>query len=418
MIRWIQNQRWLPEIILASVFLTAGSIFDFIYQGLFAGLVAVCLAISALFIRNFSYVSVALNLIAATLVVGFGVRPIVTGVISTLLIFFAAAFTKRFWSLLILAANLIAQLAFTYDSCFDNNGYSSFFGIAISSASDRTIAFVVGSVIDLSVAAIAWLLGTWLVTYRNERRLQRERSSVDDKQIRLAIDLAEQNERIGIARDLNLVTTQHLSSVLALVEGAKYASRVDADVATRTLDRLEGLLREMHTEMRQLQDSLSRSVSVAPAPPNIYDLESLAIQYRELGYNCTISHQGEVIQLLDSAELAIYRIVFDALDNVRQHTPIGTSVSIDFSWQNSGLQVLVKDNGTETAMRQNDEGSVGQYNVNDDIESLTAQYSGIGLTAMQERASLLGGTVEAKSVPGVGFTINAIFPSLAEVTKG
>jgi len=38
--------------------------------------------------------------------------------------------------------------------------------------------------------------------------------------------------------------------------------------------------------------------------------------------------------------------------------------------------------------------------------------TGPGITGMQERAALYGGNVEAHRVPGVGFTVNAIFPGI------
>jgi signal transduction histidine kinase len=37
---------------------------------------------------------------------------------------------------------------------------------------------------------------------------------------------------------------------------------------------------------------------------------------------------------------------------------------------------------------------------------------------MRERAQLFGGNVEAKIVPGIGFTINAIFPNIDDLTAG
>ena len=39
---------------------------------------------------------------------------------------------------------------------------------------------------------------------------------------------------------------------------------------------------------------------------------------------------------------------------------------------------------------------------------------GPGFTAMRERAAIYGGSVEVTKVPGVGFTVSAIFPRLRE----
>ena len=49
-----------------------------------------------------------------------------------------------------------------------------------------------------------------------------------------------------------------------------------------------------------------------------------------------------------------------------------------------------------------------------DLEALTQEVSGAGITGMRERAELFGGNIEAHFVPGVGFTLNAIFPGIEE----
>jgi signal transduction histidine kinase len=106
--------------------------------------------------------------------------------------------------------------------------------------------------------------------------------------------------------------------------------------------------------------------------------------------------------------------VFDSLENVKRHCIVGTDVSIAFSWVEEGLQVLIKDNGVESMRRSQvslDVEDAG-YTAEDDARSLVETIKGAGLTAMRERASLYGGGIEATRVPGVGFTVSAIFPHL------
>ncbi|MDQ1577733.1 MAG: hypothetical protein QOE21_420, partial [Microbacteriaceae bacterium] len=47
-----------------------------------------------------------------------------------------------------------------------------------------------------------------------------------------------------------------------------------------------------------------------------------------------------------------------------------------------------------------------------DLNALTGVASGRGMTEMRERAELFGGIFNAYSVPGVGFSVSAIFPAL------
>jgi signal transduction histidine kinase len=77
------------------------------------------------------------------------------------------------------------------------------------------------------------------------------------------------------------------------------------------------------------------------------------------------------------------------------------------------MQVLIKDNGIETSRRNTVSlGDNDGYTVEDDLRALVEPIKGAGLTAMRERAALYGGSIEATRVPGVGFTVSAIFPNL------
>jgi signal transduction histidine kinase len=160
---------------------------------------------------------------------------------------------------------------------------------------------------------------------------------------------------------------------------------------------------------------LNKLKQVSAAPPKLDDLEPLVVAYRELGFNINLRHEGPRFELSEGAELAIYRIAFDALENVRKHAPPATDVTVDFSWTDAGLQLLVKDNGTEVANRGLSIAEIA-YSAEEDRKALTEDIRGAGITAMSERAALYQGSVEATRVPGVGFTVSAIFPRLKELS--
>jgi signal transduction histidine kinase len=158
---------------------------------------------------------------------------------------------------------------------------------------------------------------------------------------------------------------------------------------------------------------LNKTHSVTAAPPGINELEQLVVAYREFGYSVNLRHEGKRFELDEGAELAIHRIVYEALENIRVHVPSGASISIDFSWVEPGLQVLVKDNGIEFRNRQLVAlGEDTAYGVEEDLRALTQPVVGASISAMRERAALYGGTIEATRVPGVGFTVSAIFADL------
>jgi hypothetical protein len=74
----------------------------------------------------------------------------------------------------------------------------------------------------------------------------------------------------------------------------------------------------------------------------------------------------------------------------------------------------VKDNGIETVNREKE--TLGElvegYSVQDDLEALVFEFDGATLAALKDRAAIYGGRIEATKVPGVGFTLSAIFPNL------
>jgi signal transduction histidine kinase len=133
---------------------------------------------------------------------------------------------------------------------------------------------------------------------------------------------------------------------------------------------------------------------------------------REGGLDVEVVNFGSRFGLDESAELAIYRIIFEALQNVKQHNPPGTRASVELMWLENGLQVMIKDNGVEVLRRATlgPNGLAVTYDAEQDLDTLLEKITGPGLTAMRERAESFGGSLEVQRVVGVGFTASAMFP--------
>jgi signal transduction histidine kinase len=231
--------------------------------------------------------------------------------------------------------------------------------------------------------------------------------------------VAKQNERLEIAKDLTGLLVQKISAVVSVTEGGVYAIKSDPSSAQRVLDKSLESARDAQWELRRLYDFLNSSVFSESATFKIADLRELCIAFRELGYNAVIEEQGESFPLNDGMELCVYKIAFEALQNVRKHAPVGTEISINFLWVEDGLQVLVKDNGIEFATRAAQQLGelVDGYSADDDLEALVAEFDGSTLAVLRERAAIYGGRIEATRVPGVGFTLSAIFPNLKSLAN-
>jgi signal transduction histidine kinase len=237
-------------------------------------------------------------------------------------------------------------------------------------------------------------------------------------QAKLSFELAKQNERMEIVRDLSELLIQRVGAVLSLTEGGSYAVKQNPAVAGRVLERASEAAKSAQLELRRLFDLLHTDSLSGGLTPRLADLDALVIAYRELGYNTELRNEGDSFRLDEGAEMCLYRIVFDSLENVRKHAPRGTNITIEFTWVSPGLQLMIKDNGVETEVRSEIVDLVEGYGIEEDFAALVQQIDGATLGAMRERAALYEGSVEATAEPGVGFTIAAIFPALQKVVEG
>lgn len=416
MFQWVLNKKWLPEAIFGVFAAILFGLIDQSLQGT-SGLIASLLFSSTfLFFRQYTYLAALLVVTANVSEFALHIQPTVAGFASIMAVFLAGMFASRRAGLVFLASSVLGGLVMVWNVCFNSQLLTNIYGVSVYNEGGRWWGFALAGVTVMGLNGFVWLLGAFIVSSISERSASKARDDFESVNLRALLDLAEQNERFDITRDLNEVVMQRVSAILTLADGARYASKVDSSVAVRTLDRLVDLIRGVHEEMRRMFDMLNKSVAVATTPPGIADLTALAAQYRELGYPTKLQHLGRRIPLLSSAELNIYRIVFDALDNVKSHAPVGTAIDVDFIWSENGLQVLVKDNGAEVQAKSDPEFLLNPegYSAEEDELALTQEVTGPVITGMRERAQLFQGSIEARRVPGVGFTLNAIFPGVDE----
>ena len=336
-------------------------------------------------------------------------RVTVSSAIVLLIVALIAAFESRFWALITLGVAAVSGLGvitFTiYSTGLEQFGFSSYQSLG------ETNFAIGGYLLMLTSLSLAYILGRLSRTITKHVGTPTDRVVIDLTQAKSSLQMAEQDARIAIAKDISELAIQRLTAAASLIDGASFALRGESEMAARSLNQISDRTRDAHQELRRLYDLLNPVHSISAAPPGIDDLDALVLQHRELGYNITLNHMGERQDIEEGLDLAIYRIVFDALENVRKHVALGADVTVDFSWTANGVQVLVKDNGVELANRNRSEPAAG-YSVEDDRKALVETITGAGLTAMRERAALYGGSIEATRVPGVGFTLSAIFPNL------
>ena len=414
MIRWIQRRNWLPEAALAAfVFLLLGGL-DLITQGVTAMLGSLAIATSFLFVRKLSYLASALVLIAAAVQISFSLLPIFGSIGIPLLAFVVGAFSPKPWREINFIVSIFGGLVFAANVAFNPPiNLAIFGGVVQLDDIGRVVIFVTLSLLAVSLVSLLWILGQLLITRLVHVGSEFDRLVYEEKQLKLSVELAEQSKRFEIARDINETVVQKLSSVITNAEGGIYAAKSNPEAGFRALEKVLDSARAAHTELRRLFDMINRGTAASAAPLTLDDLENLAISMREIGLDVAVSNFGQRFALNQSAELAIYRIIFEALQNVKQHNPAGTKAAVEISWLENGLQVLIKDNGVEIERRAvlGANGLPVPYEAKDDLDTLLEKVSGPGLTAMRERAESFGGSLEVQRVVGIGFTVSAMFPA-------
>ncbi len=415
MISWISKQKWQSSGLISAFSLLFIGGFDLFVSGESSLWISFVFALAVLFSVALPWLAIGLVASGAIAVISLDAKPGASLLIALIFLMLVSTFATKWQRNVALFTTLAFGLALTINTIFVSPNMLRDFGLLLLSDSARLALFAISLLMASSLTALAWLLGRLLATRSTYVGTSFDRAVAQRTQARLSLEVAEQNQRFEIARDISELVIQRISETISIAEGGVYAVQSDASSASRILQQTTDSARSAHSELRRLFDMLNKLKQVTAAPPKLDDLEVLVIAYRELGFNMNLRHEGPRFQLSEGAELAIYRIAFDALENIRKHAPAGSDVTVDFSWTEDGMQLLIKDNGIENANRGLSLQELA-YSAEEDRKALTETIRGAGITAMSERAALYQGSVEATRVPGVGFTVSAIFPKLKELS--
>ena len=412
MIRWILETKWVPEISLFVLLLTVFGGINALTSGIAAFLITIPFALASLFARNYSYLTGAVLFLGAALHLGFSMPPSFGDLVLAVVAFVAGVFTANPWraiNILVVGATsllIVASAAYNPNLSLPNLGVFDF------TDSGRLVLFIVGSILAASLVGLAAVGGRLVREQYLQRQFQNNRKYSNSEQDEISLELAEQAKRFEMAGDMNESAVQHISSVITNAEAGLYTAKLDPAAGLRALEKVLLSAKAAHSELRRLYETINRGTMASTAPPTLESIPALELAMRESGFNMSVSYSGSRVQLDSSMELAIYRIVFEAIKNVRQHNPKGTMVTVEITWFENSLQVIIRDNGVEVVRKSavGPNGLPAPYDANDDIDNLLEKVIGPGITAMRERVESFGGSLEAQRVVGVGFTVSALFP--------
>ncbi|MDN5857024.1 MAG: sensor histidine kinase [Pseudonocardia sp.] len=208
-------------------------------------------------------------------------------------------------------------------------------------------------------------------------------------------------ERLRIAQELHDVLGHHVSLINVQAGVALFLMDDDPEQARTALAAIKQSSRDLVREMRSTL-GVRRAVDEAPPHhpvPGIDRLGALADEVRAAGLPVEIQISGEPRELPPSVDLAAYRIVQEALTNVRRHAGPATATVL-LTYAEDAVTVQIDDDGADVAAAARP-GEPG---------------GGSGLPGMWERATALGGSMAAGPLPGRGFRVLARLPAGTEAT--
>ncbi|MEY4398387.1 MAG: hypothetical protein RLZ53_963 [Actinomycetota bacterium] len=414
MIRWILRSRQLALTLIGLCLglFSAGS--ELLSSNYFGLIPAVLIAgISVVAIRSAFFAGMLM--LPATVSVGFfSSEPLLQAVFLGLTLLVLATHAGRASRLTIMMASLFGLVVMMFQVGYLREFLVHYLDKSGESEVLRTQSMFGVGLFVFGLWALAYLAGRMAYLRIEHIGSPRDRAKTTLNESRLRLEISKQNERLEIAKDLSELLVQRINAIVSVTEGGRYAVRTDPAVTERVFERTYDASREAQKELRRLYDYLNSAIFSDVVMFKISDLQEVAVSLREFGYNTVISEHGDSFALNDGMELCVYKIVYESITNVRKHAPVGTEISIDFLWVEDGLQVLIKDNGEEVDNRN--KAALGElvdgYTAAEDLDALIADFDGATLAALRDRAKIYGGRIEATKVPGVGFTISAIFPNL------
>jgi signal transduction histidine kinase len=198
-------------------------------------------------------------------------------------------------------------------------------------------------------------------------------------------------DRRRIARDVHDVVAHTLSVTMLHITAARMAvHREETATAIAALEEAERQGRSSLADIRRMVRLLRSDDTSAleAAQPGLVDVEALVGGYRAAGLPVTLSSSISSPNASPSAELALYRVLQEALANASRHGAGAVTVALEGDHAGMRLRVDNPWRPTETRSR------------------------GSGLAGMRERIAAAGGTIEAGVRDG-RWVVQAIIPGEA-----
>jgi signal transduction histidine kinase len=242
----------------------------------------------------------------------------------------------------------------------------------------------------LVAAVLAYLVRSWRQRYRDGQRRFAELEQAQEAAMRRAV--AE--ERARIAAELHDVVSHNVGVMVIQTGAARTVLDTMPELAKEAMIQVEASGRSAMSELRHVMGLLSAAeherLDGYEPQPGLEQLKSLVERVRATGVTVLVEIKPPPGPLPAGVELAVYRVVQEALTNTLKHAE-GARANVMIGHDGDWLEVEITDSG----------GIPGDA---------ARSGNGRGLIGLRERLAVYGGTLESGRSAAGGYRLFARVP--------
>jgi signal transduction histidine kinase len=214
------------------------------------------------------------------------------------------------------------------------------------------------------------------------------------------LDTIRAEQRAEFARDLHDFIAHHVTGIVVQAQGARYVADTDPSRAAGALEQIEHAGAQTMAAMRRMVGVL-RGQDAAPNTPLavLTDVPRLVDDFTAAGpVPAYLRVEGRLDDVPVDASSSGFRVVMEALTNVRQHARGAQRADVSVSRTPAWLLVRVSNDGPP-----GDRHGPSRH--------------GFGLAGLTERLSALGGRLRAEPDIAGGWVVDAAIPLEGEAGR-